>query len=182
MRQGTSSFTFAKTTTKLMLIAAITAFLPGVQGRMSNFENRVLSSHNRERAAVGMPALTWDAALAERAQEWADDLAANDRFEHSPDAPGQPLEGENIWGGTTGAYSPEEMVDLWIAEKAYFVRGIFPANSNTGRVQDVSHYTQVVWRATGSVGCGVSRGQDQEIMVCRYSDPGNVRGTHPLLS
>ncbi len=129
-----------------------------------------------------MPALKWDAGLARRAQAWADHLAAKDRFEHSPNIPGQPLEGENIWGGTADAYSPKDMVDLWIAEKAHFVSGVFPANSKTGRVQDVSHYTQIVWRATRSVGCGISQGRNEEIMVCRYSERGNVRGAHPLLS
>lgn len=182
MGDTNSSSKFAKSTTKLALILAMMTFLPGVQGRMSNFENRVLSGHNRERQAIGMPPLIWDAALAKRAKAWADHLAAKDRFEHSPDIAGQPLEGENIWGGTSGAYSPEDMVDLWIAEKAYFVEGAFPANSKTGRVQDVSHYTQLVWRGTRAVGCGVSQGRHDEIMVCRYSEPGNVRGGHPLLS
>lgn len=131
---------------------------------------------------MGMPSLKWDAALARRAQAWADHLAAKEKFEHSPNLPGQPLEGENIWGGTTGAYSPENMVDLWIAEKAHFVEGVFPANSTTGHVKDVSHYTQIVWRGTGTVGCGISKGRNEEIMVCRYSDRGNLRGTNPLMS
>lgn len=182
MGAGHSSNIFTKSAPRLALILAIAAFLPGMQGRVSSFEDRVLSSHNRERQEMGMPPLQWDAALAKRAQAWAEHLAANDKFEHSPNVSGQPLEGENIWGGTSGAYSPEHMVDLWIAEKAHFVSGVFPANSKTGRVQDVSHYTQIVWRGTGKVGCGISQRRNEEIMVCRYSEPGNVRGTHPLLS
>ncbi len=183
MAEGsTTRDSFAKSTTKLAVIFAIAVFLPGMQGRLANFENRVLSSHNHERQSMGMPLLKWDGALAKRAQAWADHLATKEKFEHSPNIPGEPLEGENIWGGTSGAYSPEAMVDLWIAEKDKFVWGVFPANSSTGRVQDVSHYTQVVWRQTGSVGCGISQGRKVEILVCRYSEPGNMIGSHPLLS
>lgn len=171
-----------KSSTKCALLIAAVAFLPGMQGRTSNFEHRILSSHNHERQALGLPPLRWDDALAIRAQKWADRLAAEGKFEHSPNDAGEPLEGENIWGGTAGSYRPEDMVDLWLAEKAHFVGGVFPANSRTGQVQDVSHYTQVVWRGTVAVGCGMSESRNEEIMVCRYSEPGNQLGVHPLLS
>ena len=171
-----------KVTAKIALLAAVMAFLPGMQGRTTDLESRLLASHNRERQSLGMPQMQWDDGLAQRAQRWAEHLAANRKFEHSPNIPGQPLEGENIWGGTTGAFFPEDMVGLWIAEKEHFVEGVFPANSKTGRVQDVSHYTQIVWRRTGAVGCGMSRSGDEEIMVCRYSEPGNRRGIDPFLS
>lgn len=167
---------------KLAILAAALAFLPGMQGRTADFEDRILASHNRERQALGLPSLQWDAGLAKRAKGWADHLAANGKFEHSPSVPGQPLEGENIWGGTTGAFFPEDMVGLWISEKAHFVDGVFPANSRTGRVQDVSHYTQIIWRRTGSVGCAISTQGNEEIMVCRYSEPGNRRGIDPFHS
>ena len=154
--------------------------LPAMQGLHTNLEDRLLASHNRERSLMGVPALQWDAKLATGAQSWADHLSATGKFEHSPNVPGRPLEGENIWGGTPGAYGPEAMVDLWIAEKANFTPGTFPANSTTGNVSDVSHYTQLVWRQTGAVGCGVATKGAEEILVCRYSRPGNIRGRAPL--
>lgn len=182
MVQAPASKNPIKASAKLAgLIAAIT-LLTGMQGRTTDFESRILASHNRERQALGLPQLQWDAGLAKRAKGWAEHLAANGKFEHSPNIPGQPLEGENIWGGTTGAFFPEDMVSLWISEKAYFVEGVFPANSKTGRVADVSHYTQIVWRRTGAVGCAMSTQGKEEIMVCRYSEPGNRRGINPLLS
>ena len=167
---------------KLALLIVAMTFLTGMQGRTTDFEDRVLASHNRERHALGLPQMHWDSELAQRAKGWADHLVATGKFEHSPNIHGRPLEGENIWGGTSGAYYPEDMVGLWIAEKAYFVKGVFPANSKTGRVQDVSHYTQLVWRQTGAVGCAMSRNGEEEIMVCRYSEPGNRRGIDPLYS
>lgn len=38
------------------------------------------------------------------------------------------------------------------------------------------HFTQVVWRATHYVGCGVASGSCGHIQVCRYIKPGNCNG------
>jgi hypothetical protein len=148
--------------------------------RLTDADERLLAAHNLERLDLGVPPLAWDPKLAAGAKEWADFLAATGRFEHSPDLPGRPREGENIWGGTKGAYVPESMVGLWVAEKAYFVGGVFPRNSRSGRVQDVSHYTQLIWRETTHVGCGIAKGNNEEILVCRYSGPGNIVGRRPI--
>ena len=79
-----------KASAKLALLVAMMTGLTGMQGRTTDFESRILASHNRERVALGLPQLQWDAALAERAQGWADYLATSGKFEHSPNVPGQP--------------------------------------------------------------------------------------------
>ena len=166
----------AKVFAKIAVSAAALAMLPGAQGPRNNFEDRLLASHNRERSLYNVPNLQWDARLAARARAWAETLAMTGKFEHSPNFPGQALEGENIWGGSHGAFGPETMVNLWISEKRYYKPGVFPHNSTTGRVEDVSHFTQVVWRDTTRVGCGLARGARNDILVCRYSNPGNIFG------
>lgn len=148
----------------------------GSVGYRTNFDMRILAAHNRERAALGVPPLRWDPRLAAGAKQWSDHLARTGGFAHSPDHPGDERLGENIWGGTPNAFAPEAMVALWVAEKRHFQFGTFPRNSRTGNVADVSHYTQLVWRSTRQVGCALSRGAAEEILVCRYSDPGNVIG------
>lgn len=165
---------------KICTLGVVMLALPGMDGRIANLNNRLLEAHNLEREAMGVPALRWDPALARSAKDWAQYLAETGKFEHSPNAPGLPRQGENIWGGTRGVYAPEDMVDLWIQEKSHFVMGVFPNNSRTGRVQDVSHYTQLIWRDTTEVGCGISEGAVEEIVVCRYRGPGNVIGNRPL--
>lgn len=169
-----------KTARKIAFLTVAMALLIGAQPRLGSLNDRLLDSHNRERASAGVPALSWSPDLAQRAQDWADHLSETGKFEHSPNIPGRPLEGENIWGGTPGAFRPEAMVDLWISEKKYFVPGVFPANSQTGRPQDVSHYTQLIWARSGEVGCGLSGKGGEEILVCRYSEPGNVKGRDPF--
>lgn len=158
----------------------MTPVLLGATDFRANFDSRLVAAHNRERAALGIPSLEWDEQLAGGARDWAEHLAAAELFEHSPNEPGGQQIGENIWGGTPGRFSPERMVGLWISEKNHFKEGVFPANSTTGRVEDVSHYTQVVWRQSRRVGCAVSRGAREEILVCRYSHAGNIMGQAPF--
>ncbi|MXO85730.1 SCP-like extracellular [Altererythrobacter aurantiacus] len=164
---------------KLASAAALLLSAPillSAQGIHTNFDERVLSSHNRERAELGLDPLVWNPRLARAAEKWSSHLAATGRFEHSPDEPGQPLHGENLWAGTRGYYQPEAMVGLWLKEKKYFKPGTFPHSSTTGDVSDVSHYTQIVWDETLEIGCALSRGAAEDVLVCRYARPGNVYG------
>ncbi|MEA3079597.1 MAG: hypothetical protein QOF05_1005, partial [Sphingomonadales bacterium] len=105
--------------------------------------------------------------------------AASGRFEHSPDEAGKPLQGENLWAGTPRAFAPEAMVGLWTAEKADYRTGLFPNNSRSGDVEQVGHYTQLIWRNSRRVGCATAVGRQEEFLVCRYSDAGNVTGQRP---
>ena len=144
-----------------------------------NFAGRLLAVHNRERAQHDLPPMRWNPFLAESARQWAMHLAASGRFEHAPAGLRQ-AQGENLWAGTKYAYSLEEMVDAWAEEKRYFKPGLFPHNSITGRVSDVGHYTQLVWRVTHEVGCATAAGLEEEVLVCRYGQPGNFIGKEPF--
>lgn len=165
---------------RLALLLAATPLLIGGLGPRTNFNERLLAAQNRERAVVAVPPLAWDDRLAKGAAVWAKHLSRTGRFEHSPDQPGAELHGENIWGGTPGYYQPENMIALWASEKKVFRPGTFPNNSRTRRVEDVSHYTQLIWRRTSHVGCAVSAAGSEEILVCRYRTAGNVIG-EPIL-
>ena len=154
--------------------------LIGSAGYRTNLNERLLASQNRARADVGVQPLEWNGALAQDAKLWADQLAATGRFEHSPDEPGVEPQGENLWAGTPGAYQPESMIGLWTSEKRDYKPGVFPNNSRSGDVENVGHYTQLIWKETTQVGCSMARGSDEEFLVCRYSSPGNVMGQRPL--
>ena len=167
---------FSPPLARLLLLGCASPFLIGSIGLRTDFDDRLLAAHNRERAAVSVPALAWDPKLAEGASAWADHLSRHGKFEHSPDVPGKESEGENIWGGPRRLVAPEAMVGLWIEEKGHYKPGIFPANSRSGRVEDVTHYTQVIWRRTTHVGCATGTAGEQEVLVCRYRTAGNVFG------
>lgn len=162
-------------------IAALAAapVLIGATDLNSNFEYRVLAAQNRERQMMGIEPFSWNAQLAADARRWAKHLASTGKFEHAHERPVEP-QGENLWEGTKGYFTIEAMVNGWIREKRNFRPGTFPDNSITGRVEDIGHYTQLMWRRTRQVGCATASGAEQDVLVCRYSDAGNYVGETPF--
>ena len=160
-------------------LLACSPLLIGGTAFRADFNQRVLAAHNAERAAIGVGPLAWNAELAADARAWADELARTGRFEHSPDEVGAEPQGENLWAGTPRAFSPEKMVGLWVSEKKDYHPGVFPNNSRSGDVENVGHYTQLIWRNSGQVGCATAVGRNEEFLVCRYSRAGNVYGERP---
>ncbi len=159
----------------IVMIAACSPLLTGATSLSSGFEMRVLAAHNRERASLDIPPLRWNPALAADAQKWADHLASTGAFKHAPEQEDDP-QGENLWAGTRNAFVVESRVGAWIREKSYFKQGVFPHNSTTGNVEDVGHYTQLIWRDTRDVGCAQAAGAREDVLVCRYSSAGNYIG------
>jgi uncharacterized protein YkwD len=160
-------------------ILGLAPSLIGATGLTTNLNERILAAHNRERASMGVPALTWSPALAASARVWAEHLASTGGFYHSQDRPVNP-EGENLWAGSRGYFSAEAMVGAWIREKRYFKPGVFPYNSTTGKVGDIGHYTQLMWRSSTAVGCALVSGRREDVLVCHYSDAGNYYGERPF--
>lgn len=142
---------------------------------LRSLQTRLLSLHNRKRAAVGVPPLAWDADLAAAAAGYGPELARRGRLAHSAQAT-RPGQGENLWMGTRGAYQIEEMIGDWAEEKSLLRPGVFPEVSSSGHWSDVAHYTQMVWRSTARVGCALHRSRRWDFLICRYSPPGNVVG------
>lgn len=167
---------------KIAAISALLVAAPALTGAtLPTLEQRLLNPHNAERVRAGVPPMQWDAQLATDAQQWARHLAATGQFEHFEEVSDDPdAQGENLWMGTRGAFSPEVMVGHWIEEKKDFKPGVFPDNSRTGDLEDVGHYTQIVWRDTRNVGCAIARNAADEFLVCRYSATGNVIGERPF--
>jgi len=127
-------------------------------------DNAILDEHNRYRAAHCAPALTWSDELAQVAQAWAEHLRDDAcGFYHSGSK-----HGENLAGGTTGSLTPEEVVGMWYREVDLYDFG------NGGFGMDTDHFTQVVWKKTKRVGCGmVSDCAGMDLWVCNYDPPGN---------
>jgi len=164
-----------------MLAAVIATLFLGATAEaetLGDAATSILKVHNRERAAVRVPPLEWDTTLAAHAAVWAKHLAKLGKLEHSTNKD-RPGEGENLWMGTAGAYTPSEMADAWASEKSHFRYGAFPNVSDSGNWQVVGHYTQMIWRNTTKVGCAIASSKKWDILVCRYSPPGNWMGEKP---
>lgn len=133
---------------------------------------KILLLQNAYRAQVGVPPMRWSDALAQGAQNWANTLAAANVMKHS----GTASVGENlaIWWGHHPTF--EELIGMWGKEKDIYVPGVFPAVTSNGDWHSVAHYTQMVWRATTDVGCGVAYNGRTEFLVCWYGPRGNFFG------
>lgn len=129
----------------------------------------MLDAHNRARSAVGVPALSWSDKLADTAQQWANHLVVEGRLHHRA----SPQYGENLYLISGGRAIPSDVVGAWASEAADY-----DYRNNTCR-STCGHYTQMVWRRTRMVGCGVARSRGMEVWVCEYSPPGNYVGERP---
>jgi pathogenesis-related protein 1 len=145
------------------------------QSRMdATSQNTILDIHNRERAAVGVPPLTWSDSVAAGAQAWADNMLSTNVFQHSTleQLNGQ---GENMVAGMGANYPLLELIQGWVNEKQYYhgqpIEGTMGAPYAT-----YGHYTQMVWNSTTEIGCGYATNDQSTYFVCRYSPGGNWIG------
>ncbi len=135
------------------------------------------AAHNAARAAVApaanpaIPPLAWNSTVAAFAQTYSDNCV----FAHS----NGPY-GENIYA-TSGGASPQSVVQSWVSEAANYD---YANNSCSGTC---GHYTQVVWRDTVHLGCGVTNCNTNspfgsgawQFWVCDYDPPGNFNNMKP---
>ena len=136
----------------------------------NSFSMRIVATHNCERISAGVAPLAWDPALEAGAAAYAHSLALTGIFAHS-DRRSRGGSGENLWMGTRGAFSLEQMIGSWLAEKRMFVRGIFPRVSRTGNWTNVGHYSQMIWPMTTRVGCAVASNERRIIWFAAISLP-----------
>jgi len=145
----------------------------------------ITQAHNQVRASVGagLPDLVWDGQLAAIAQGWADDCVDNDPpaglVDHNDNRSDTYPEyvGENIFGSSATA-TGTQAVNSWASEAAFYDYASNTCNPPpTGG--SCGHYTQLVWRTTTKVGCGISDCSGlmyRSTIVCDYAPGGNSGG------
>jgi pathogenesis-related protein 1 len=171
---------------------------PGAEvGRLAGF----LAAHNAARARLvtdpPLPPLRWSSEVALVAQAYADKLASGclDTLTHSDSSM------RNRWGENLASYgiqggsglepngSAQGTVELWESELSCYTFGPFESGTNATctsaceRYGGCGHYTQLVWRTTERVGCGVADCREgnwrKSYWVCNYDPTGNFRGREP---
>jgi hypothetical protein len=179
----------------LILVMATFLIVPSSVVQLSHAQpnqdmTAVLEVHNRERAAVKAPLLTWSDSLAADAQSWANHLSTLGIVCGMggcklPD--GTPVSykqhgaaNENMAFAATFPADiprtpPADYAQLWANEKAKYDAG---QHSGSG----IGHYTAMVWKSTKELGCGfvagalpneAGHGGGTDILVCRYLPGGN---------
>jgi pathogenesis-related protein 1 len=150
----------------------------------------ITAMHNLVRANASnptpnpaLPPLTWSVDLAKTAQAYAEKLAA--QCSNSPAHSMAPGLGENLAASFGATMSAQQAVDGWAGEKACWTYGDF-GTTDACNAQCASqmhsdgcgHYTQIIWRDTTQLGCGVascgSGAGLKDYWICNYSPQGNI--------
>ncbi|MBU6157500.1 MAG: SCP-like extracellular [Bacteroidetes bacterium] len=139
-----------------------------------------INHHNQVRKEVNVPALEWDAQLANYAQEWADYLATKNGCEikHRDKVNKKEYNyGENIyWGSNHKVFSTLSASESWYSEKTDYQYQSFKFPTDPV----VGHYTQMIWKNTTAVGAGKAICPNGAIIVvANYNPPGNYIGEYP---
>lgn len=147
-------------------------------------QQEMVAAHNRWRAQVGVDGLDWAADLADQAQGWAERLRSERgcTMRHS----GVRELGENLFWASPRLWSngrrelqeitPTQVIDAWGSEKRHYSH----THNSCRSGERCGHYTQLVWRRTREVGCGVAQCTDKsQVWVCHYRPAGNWVGERP---
>ncbi|XP_065218604.1 uncharacterized protein LOC135844371 isoform X2 [Planococcus citri] len=138
--------------------------------KAKQYNERLTQDHNKYRSLHGTPPLEADDKLMEGATQWSRKLITEDKFEHSHGEDGENLYTESSTDPLTEAEI--DAVKPWYDEIKLYTKPEFSA--------ETGHFTQVVWRDTRKVGCGLcsklDNGMTKVMVTCRYSPKGNIRG------
>lgn len=140
----------------------------------------ITAAHNAVREAVEpapkvpLPPLVWDEDVAAVAQAYAERCV----YGHS-----QGDYGENLFAQAGKEATADEVVKAWADESSLYDYGTGSCAGKCG------HYTQIVWRDSTRVGCGVANCTtgspfgpefpNWQYWVCNYDPPGNWKGEKP---
>lgn len=157
--------TYIKNTLKLavllLVIASDSIAEQLATAEPTDYQQAVLSAHNKIRARHHAPHLIWDNELARYAEQYA----LRCEFKHSGSH-----YGENLAAGYPSVFAA---VQAWYAEEKHY------SYTQPGFSYRTGHFTQLVWRGSKKVGCGYvicngKHGTPGHYLVCEYSPAGNI--------
>ncbi|CAM0904974.1 unnamed protein product [Alopecurus aequalis] len=134
----------------------------------------ILSAHNAERRKVGVEPLTWSQEIADLAKGYA----GSRRVDCVPGRSSLYQFGENVVVGEGHHWNAAALVAKWVDEGQRYDYATNSCDAPEG-MSGCARYTQVVWRDTTQLGCGmIVCDTGDTLLVCDYFPPGNY-GTGP---
>lgn len=172
----------ATTKTSTRTTSSSTTSTPAAGTPASSYQAAVLLHHNVHRSNHSASALVWNDTLADIAAS----QAAVCYFAHNVTGD----YGQNIAAGINGAGIGSIISDLFYNGEVNWYNGLYgQANPDMTNFEHWGHFSQIVWKATGSVACatadcsakglgGVGANVPPYFTVCNYHIYGNLGGAY----
>ncbi len=150
---------------------------------------QIVAAHNKVRSRHKLPPLSWSPSLAKFSTQWANHLLQTKgcHMQHRPHSGRFKTDfGENLFWASPYRWtdgrseiqniSSANVVHEWAKEVKFYDY----QRNRCQRGQQCGHYTQMVWRNSRKVGCGLAVCADKsQVWVCSYNPPGNWQGERP---
>jgi len=139
---------------------------PPADGPSEPWQKEILWAHNLYRCMHGVPLQSWNKEIGEAAQKWMDEKRG--AMSHSPKSrrsniAGHSYLGENLAMGSH--ITAAGAVKMWYDE----IEKTSPRGIVNGFSGGTGHYTQVVWKKSVDLGCGLY----DKTYCCMYGPGGN---------
>ncbi len=168
------------TTTRTTTTQAPSTTTKLVDQCLSDYRAAMLTAHNTYRTLHATANMSSNSAAEQVAQNYAKYLADNSLWLHSHTAG----YGENLaktWSSQVTSLSDcakygAKFAQMWYDEIAFYDYSN-PGKNKPGTTNAIGHFTQLVWKDSTGLGCGLAIGPDYYVYgVCEYTPPGNYIG------
>jgi len=155
----------------VLLIFLISSITSKVVYDLETVRKDLLDKHNFYRAKHQVPNLQRLAQLETIAQSYSEKLVSLGYLVHSSNTLNGEYIGENLYFGYNAGYVGTKPVESWYEEIHSY------DFANPGFKSGTGHFTQVVWKNSKQIGCGVACGSNDYCYVtCNYYPGGNYLG------
>nr|CAB3262628.1 uncharacterized protein LOC100180998 [Phallusia mammillata] len=142
----------------------------------ASLQEQCLAAHNYYRCLHNVPELEYDDILATSAYSYAIKMANDGMYGAAsvkPSLVGIDREqdvGENIaW-----QMNRYNQFNIYQAVSGWYAEGLNYDHENPGYNDKTSHFTQLVWKGSSKVGCGLKKRGNEIYIVAHYQAAGNV--------
>ena len=151
---------------KILFLCLITLTISSLD--LESFRNEVLEIHNTLRAKHQVGPLSRYSELESLAQKHSEYMAKMGKMVHSDNKLNNEYIGENICSGSSTLKIGKSCVNLWYSEEDQY------DYKNPNNDVSCGHFTQLVWKKTNRLGCGVECTSSNYCYVtCNYYPAGN---------
>lgn len=154
---------------KTILLISLLIAINAVTLDLETIRSEMLTRHNYYRAQHQVNDLTRVAAIEAIAQNYSNYLASINSLSHSSNYYLGSKLGENLYYGPKYSTIGINTVDAWYEEVINY------DFNNPGYKSGIGHFTQVVWKGSQQLGCGIGCNSNNYCFVtCNYYPGGNI--------